>query len=132
MLRLGASRDRLKVVDDQRGGPTAAHDIAAALLVIAQALTGGRGRTGTFHYCGAPAVTWCGFAREIFARADRKPAPEIVPVSTQDWPTPARRPANSMLDCTRIRAAYGIDQPDWRPALTRVLAELRAAKPYVR
>jgi dTDP-4-dehydrorhamnose reductase len=126
MLAAGAARDRLTVVDDQRGGPTAAADIAATLVAIARAFTAGRGVPGIFHYCGAPAVTWCGFAREIFARARWMRAPEIRPIRTADWPTPARRPANSVLDCTRIGAVYGIAQPDWRVSLGPLLAELEA------
>jgi dTDP-4-dehydrorhamnose reductase len=126
MLGAGASRDRLTVVDDQRGGPTAAADIAAALVAIARALAQGRGVPGIFHYCGAPAVSWCGFAREIFAQAGRARTPEIVPIRTADWPTPAVRPRNSVLDCGKIRAAYGIAQPDWRASLGPVLAELKA------
>jgi dTDP-4-dehydrorhamnose reductase len=126
MLRAGAARPRLTVVDDQRGGPTAAADIAATLVAIARAFTAGRGVPGIFHYCGAPAVTWCGFAREIFARAHWMRAPEVTPIRTADWPTPARRPANSVLDCAKIRAAYGIAQPDWRVSLGPVLAELKA------
>jgi dTDP-4-dehydrorhamnose reductase len=129
MLGAGAARagagGRLTVVDDQRGGPTAAADIAAALVAIARALAAGRGEAGIFHYCGAPPVTWCGFAREIFAQASWMRAPEIVPIRTADWPTPAARPANSVLDCGKIRAAYGIAQPDWRRSLGPVLAELR-------
>ena len=126
MLRVGAARDRLTVVDDQRGGPTAAADIAAALVTVAHAFAAGRGVSGIFHYSGAPAVTWCGFAREIFARADWLRTPEIVPIRTADWPTPAARPKNSVLDCTRIRDAYDIGQPDWRESLGPILAELRA------
>lgn len=125
MLRVGAARDRLTVVDDQRGGPTAAADIAAALVAIARAFADGRGRSGVFHFTGAPTVSWCGFAREIFARADWIAAPEVVPIATEDWPTPAVRPRNSALDCRRIREAYGIEQPDWRVALDAVLAELK-------
>ena len=125
MLRVGATRDRLTVVDDQQGGPTAATDIARALIAIARAFADGNGVSGTFHYCGRPAVSWCGFAREIFRQADWIPAPEIAPIATADWPTPAARPANSVLDCTRIRDAYGIEQPDWRISLAPVLAELR-------
>lgn len=125
MLRAGAARPRLTVVDDQRGGPTAAADIARTLVAIARALAGGRGESGVFHYCGAPATSWYGFAREIFARASWTAPPEIVPIRTADWPTPAARPANSVLDCTKVRAAYGIGQPDWRASLDRILAELR-------
>jgi dTDP-4-dehydrorhamnose reductase len=126
MLRAGASRPRVTVVDDQRGGPTPASAVAATLVALAHAFANGRGVAGIFHFCGAPATSWFGFAREIFARADWMPAPELVPIRTADWPTPAARPANSVLDCARIRAAYGIGQPDWRASLGPVIAELRA------
>jgi len=125
MLRVGAERPRLTVVDDQHGGPTAAADIADALVTIARALTAGQGATGIFHFSGRPATTWHGFAREIFARAGLPQSPELVPIRTADWPTPAARPANSVLDCTKIAAAYGIEQPDWRRSLDRALAEFR-------
>ncbi len=125
MLRVGAERARLAVVDDQRGGPTAAADIAVTLVTIAHAWQAGRGVPGVFHFCGQPATSWCGFARAIFARAHWAPTPEIEPIRTEDWPTPAARPANSLLDCAKIRAAYGIEQPDWRVSLETILAEIR-------
>lgn len=125
MLAAGATRPKLTVVDDQRGGPTAAADIARTLVAIAQVFADGRGTSGVFHYCGTPATTWYGFAREIFARADWMETPELVPISTRDWPTPAARPANSVLDCTKIQNTYGIGQPDWRASLEPVIAELR-------
>lgn len=125
MLRLGAARDRLDVVDDQRGGPTAAADIAATLVALARGFCAGRGASGVFHYSGAPTVSWRGFAAEIFRQADWMKPPEIAPIATGDWPTPAARPGNSALDCARIHAAFGIAQPDWRLALGRVLAELK-------
>jgi len=124
MLRVGAQRDRLSVVDDQTGGPTAAHDIADALIAMARAFADGRGVDGLFHYSGAPAITWCGFAREIFRQAGGD-APEIVPITTAESPTDAARPAHAVLDCGRIQAAYGIAQPDWPRALAEVLAELQ-------
>lgn len=125
MLRVGAERDRLTVVDDQRGGPTAAADIAAALIAVARAFKAGRGVSGVFHFAGSPTVSWREFAVEIFRRADWIRAPEVLAIRTEDWPTPAARPRNSALDCARIAATYGVAQPDWRPALGRVLAELR-------
>ena len=124
MLGVGRDRDRLTVVDDQRGGPTSAGDIAAALVTIARAFHAGRGSSGTFHFAGRPTTTWCGFAREIFARTGWEKGPEIVPITTADWPTPARRPVNSALDCSKILAAYGIAQPDWQAALDALLKEL--------
>ncbi len=126
MLRAAAARQRLTVVDDQRGGPTAAADIARTLVAIARAFAQGRGTSGIFHYTGAPATSWCGFAREIFAQADWLTPPEIVPIRTADWPTPAARPAHAVLDCTKIRATFGIAQPDWRASLRPIVAELRA------
>jgi dTDP-4-dehydrorhamnose reductase len=124
MLRLGAERDELRVVDDQRGSPTPAADIAAALLAIARAFAAGRGVPGTFHYAGRPAVSWAGFAEAVFA-ARGGPAPRIRRIASADYPTPARRPLNSVLDCGRIARAYGLTQPDWRPGLARVIEELR-------
>jgi dTDP-4-dehydrorhamnose reductase len=128
MLRVGATRDRLTVVDDQRGGPTAAADIAAALIVMARTLTAGGGETGIFHYAGAPAVTWYGFARTIFERRAALglggPGPAVEAIASEDWPTPTPRPRNSVLDCSRIRRVFGIAQPDWRQALDNVLMEL--------
>jgi len=126
MLRLGAERDTLSVVDDQRGGPTAAADIADALFTIARAFGEGRGTSGIFHYAGAPTVTWADFAESIFAtsRLPRKPAINRIPTSA--YPTPAQRPGNSALDCSHILATYGISQPDWRVSLSDVIGELEA------
>jgi len=123
MLRLGAERDSLRVVDDQIGGPTPARAIAEALLDIAAAFQAGRGASGVFHFAGAPAVSWAGFARAIFAQRGGR-APEVISIPSSDYPTPARRPLNSVLDCGRIAAAYGIAQPDWRTGLDAVLEEL--------
>lgn len=128
MLRVGAARDELTVVDDQVGGPTAARDIAATLVVMARALVAGQGASGIFHYCGAPAVSWCGFAHEIFAQSGWDTVPRITPIQTSDWPTPAARPANSVLNCTKIREVYGIGQPDWRTSLDPILAEFAAGR----
>lgn len=124
MLHVGADRDRLTVVDDQYGGPTPARAIAQALVAIARALVAGQGASGTFHFAGKPATTWCYFAREIFARSGRASPTKVEAIRTEDWPTPAARPANSVLDCTKIRRVYGIEQPDWRAAIGPILKEL--------
>lgn len=129
MLRIGAERERLSVVDDQRGGPTAAADIAAALDEIARAFAAGRGESGVFHFCGEPTVSWRMFAEAIFARADWIRSPEITAIASAQWPTPAPRPLNSALDCAKLNAAYGIAQPDWRVSLDAVIAELRREAP---
>ncbi|MFC7335520.1 dTDP-4-dehydrorhamnose reductase [Rhodocista pekingensis] len=138
MLRLGRERPEVRVVDDQRGCPTAADDIAAACLGIADRLAAD-GRTadrpddasplwGTFHFAGAPATTWHGFAAAIFAEAERRglPVPRLLPITTADYPTPTRRPAFSVLDCTRIETTYGIAAPDWRAGVRRCLDRLTA------
>ncbi len=124
MLRLGADRDTLSVVDDQRGGPTPAADIASALLTIAAAFGDGRGASGIFHFAGSPVCAWADFAEAIFARAALQKRPAVQRIATADFPTPARRPANSALDCSRIARIYGIARPDWTNGLDRVIDEL--------
>ncbi|WP_322894333.1 MULTISPECIES: dTDP-4-dehydrorhamnose reductase [unclassified Yoonia] len=123
MLRLGATRDSLTVVADQIGGPTAAADIAAALLVITRAHHAGKGQTGTYHFSGAPDVSWADFAREIFAQSGL--ACKVTDIPTSAYPTPAARPANSRMDCTALLRDYGIDRPDWRKSLGSVLQDLK-------
>lgn len=122
MLRLGAERDRLTIVADQIGGPTPAADIAAAALAMVRAMQQDPSKSGLYHFAGAPDVSWAGFARETFAQAGL--APEVVDIPTADYPTPARRPLNSRLDCSRIARDFGIPRPDWRAGLARVLHEL--------
>ncbi|MFN3936091.1 MAG: dTDP-4-dehydrorhamnose reductase [Gemmobacter sp.] len=123
MLRLGADRDRLTVVADQIGGPTPADAIADACLTIADALIHDPARSGIYHFSGAPDVSWAGFAREIMARAGLACAIEDIPTSA--YPTRARRPANSRLDCSTLATAFGIARPDWRAGIDRALAALR-------
>ena len=127
MLRLGAERETLTVVADQVGGPTAAGDIAAACLTIAAHLQGHPEDAGTYHFSGAPEVSWADFAREIFRQSGMSPVVEDIPASA--WPTPARRPANSRLDCSTTTRVFGIARPDWRQSLTQVLSELGAVTP---
>lgn len=124
MRSLGAERDRLTVVADQVGGPTPAADIAAALLVMAQAMIADPAKGGTYHFAGAPDVSWAGFAREIFARSGL--SVEVGDIPTSAYPTPARRPLNSRLDCAAISRDFGIARPDWRKGLDRVIQELSA------
>jgi dTDP-4-dehydrorhamnose reductase len=122
MLRLGAERERLRVVADQTGGPTPAADIARACLAVAAALGADPGLSGTYHYAGAPDTSWAGFARAILAGAGLATAVEEIP--TSDWPTPAPRPLNSRLDCAATETAFGLARPDWRTGLAAVLADL--------
>jgi dTDP-4-dehydrorhamnose reductase len=127
MLRLARERPELRVVDDQRGCPTAAGDLAEAALAIAGRIVAGTVPAdgfGTFHCVGDGEITWCGFAREIMAQAGPrlgKPPPSVTAITTADYPTPARRPANSVLDCGKLARVYGLSLRPWRVALAEVL-----------
>ena len=122
MLRLGADRDRLTIVADQIGGPTAADDIADALLIMARAYADGRTASGIYHFSGAADASWADFAREIFAQSNITCT--VTPIPTSDYPTPAARPLNSRLDCTTLDTDFGISRPDWRKSLASVLKDL--------
>lgn len=123
MLRLGAEREKLTIVADQVGGPTAAADIAAALLTMARAFHAGHGTTGTYHFSGTPDVSWADFAREIFEQSSLSCTVQDIPTSA--YPTPARRPANSRMDGTALTRDFAIERPDWRASLTSILSDLK-------
>lgn len=114
MLRLSESRDVLSIVGDQIGGPTTAGAIARALLVMAEKMINGH-PGGTYHIAGRPYVSWAEFARWIFRFANRDVTVTEIPSS--DYPTPARRPLNSRLDCTSLLRDFGLAQPDWKAQL---------------
>lgn len=120
MLRLGAERPELKVVDDQRGAPTWARDIAAATVRLLAAPP-----NGLFHLTAGGATTWYGFACEIMRLAGLPPV--LHRIRSDEYKTPARRPANSILDNTRLRKAAGIVMPPWDESLAKCLAEARRA-----
>lgn len=127
MLRLAKTRETLSIVSDQRGSPTPARDIAETLVVMAQRLVeDAQAPTGLYHYCGQPSTTWAEFAQTIFDNANwltRKP--QIIPILTAAYPTAARRPLFSVLDCSKLQRRYGIEQPDWRDGLVRALNYLK-------
>jgi dTDP-4-dehydrorhamnose reductase len=120
MLRLSETRDRLTIVADQIGGPTPAGAIAEAALKITHELR--PENCGTYHFSGAPDTSWADFARHIFAAAGREV--EVVDIPTADYPTPAQRPLNSRLDCSRLTAHFGIERPDWKAAVDEIVKEL--------
>ena len=128
MLRLGAQRDTLGIVADQFGGPTYAGDIAAALLAIAEkAVTVPETVAwGVYHFAGEPHVNWYQFAQAIFDKAVEQQllakAPLLNALTTADYPTPAKRPANSRLDCRKIFTEFGIQPSDWHKALKNIAA----------
>ncbi|MCV2877664.1 dTDP-4-dehydrorhamnose reductase [Sedimentimonas flavescens] len=121
MLRLGRSRERLSVVADQVGGPTPAGAIAEACLTIAEALIHDPNLSGTYHLSGTPDVSWATFARAIMAEA-HLPC-EIAEIPSSAYPTPARRPENSRLDCADL-ANFGLTRPDWRRELPHIIHEI--------
>ena len=134
MLTVGKTRDRLTVVGDQHGCPTAAADLAAAILAISALIgrTGWREEyRGIFHAAGAGATTWHGLAVATFEEAARHGAkmPDVAPIATADWPTPAKRPANSRLDCTRLQDVFNVRLPHWRNSLTRTIDTIYAVAP---
>jgi dTDP-4-dehydrorhamnose reductase len=129
MLRLGAERERLTVVDDQRGCPTYAPDIARAIVAIARmwAASGWDAKyAGVTHLAGPDMRTWCGFAREIVEGAAQRGGRLIPvdPITTSDYPTPATRPANSCLSTQRLQALFGLSLPPLKTSLDDCLDRL--------
>lgn len=127
MLRLGGERSVLSVVADQRGRPTAASDLASAVIGASNAIVGDLSLAGTYHVANAEPTTWYGFASAIFEGAKVRGArtPELLkPIRTAEYPTAARRPANSELDTRRFEATFGITLGGWRAPLADVLDEL--------
>ena len=126
MLRLGAERDRLRVVADQVGTPTSAALIADA---TARVLAHPSRASGTWHLTAAGQASWHGFAESIFAGAVERGllprAPMVEAISTAEYPTPAARPAYSVLDTAKLRRDFGIDPPDWRIGLAQALDALK-------
>lgn len=123
MLRLSETRESLSVVVDQIGGPTPARDIASACLTIAQKLQKDPSKSGIYHYSGAPIISRASFASEIFAQVARSVS--ITPIQTRAYPTAAKRPLNSRMDCTTTMSGFGLKQPDWRVGLNEILKELK-------
>lgn len=132
MLRLGAQRDSLSVVADQFGCPTQAGSIADVLLHLAQRYErDGTLAWGLYHYTGRSSCTWFDFAVEVFRQAEAKgmlpKQPQVSPITTAQYPTPARRPAWSVLDCSKFETTFGIETLDWHDELSVVLDGLAAS-----
>jgi dTDP-4-dehydrorhamnose reductase len=135
MLRLAQTRDELRVVDDQRGAPTSSLQLARATLeliggaggaITAAAVGDAKSRAGLYHAAAAGETTWFGFAQAIFEDGPRHSrAPRLVAIPTSDYPTPARRPANSRLDSSRLAAVFGVRLGPWREALGETLSAWR-------
>jgi dTDP-4-dehydrorhamnose reductase len=128
MLRLGRERDLLRIVDDQVGAPTTAEALATATAEVLRQLAGygdSADAVGVYHLTCGGETSWYGFARAIFEEfAGRQKAPEVVPIATEAYPTPARRPLNSRLNCDKFAARFGFRMPAWRDALRDVAARM--------
>lgn len=128
MLRLARERDVLRVVADQQGCPTWSRDLAAALVAMCQRIMQNQGTTpwGTYHFTGAGQTTWYDFARAIFEEAmafEPLVIQRVIPLPTAAYPTPARRPANSVLDCHHITSTFDIMPRPWRESLHDCIRE---------
>jgi dTDP-4-dehydrorhamnose reductase len=128
MLRLARDRDEIGVVADQRGNPTSALDIADGILSVAGNLceSADPGLRGIFHMTAAGEASWAEFAEAIFAESAREggPSARVRRIATSDYPTPARRPANSRLDSGKLARIHGVSLPDWHPSLKKVVTRL--------
>lgn len=125
MLNLGKEREELKIVSDQTGCPTCAYDIAATLLTMAARHYENKPIPyGIYHYVGKESISWHGFAQVIFQSAEKlnliDRSPQLTPINTSEYPTRAKRPENSVLDCRKIEQALDITQPNWLLGLNNV------------
>lgn len=128
MQRLGRERSELRVVSDQIGCPTHADDIAETILHIAQRITQPDGPSGIFHYSGSGECSWADFARAIF---DLIPAathrPNVISIPSSDYPTPAKRPLDTRMDCAHFDKTFGLVRPFWKDRLATMLAQKQHA-----
>lgn len=127
MLRLGHSKNKLSIVGDQFGGPTYSGDIAKALVRMAKILeSDNKLDWGIYHYSGYPHISWYDFAEAIFNKAKENKilanSPDLTAISTSEYPTPAKRPANSRLNCRKIEKNMGITPSDWLMAINNIKA----------
>lgn len=128
MLRLAGERPLLRVVDDQVGNPTSALDLADAILRIVPHVKDGAG--ATFHIAGSGSVSWYGLAKHVFEISSLAggPTAEVMPISTSEYPTPARRPANSRLDTSAFNASFGHSLRDWRAGVEETVGRIVAGE----
>ena len=127
MLRLGAERDQLTIVDDQFGAPTSSAAIADATRAIVDKALLDEPVPGVYHMTCGGKTTWCRFAEEIFAQNRQQSGntePKVIPISSADYRTPARRPSNSVLSNEKMWSAFEVSLPDWKPALRAVMSAL--------
>jgi len=130
MLRLGGERDEIAVVGDQRGNPTSGLDIADATIAVARNLLANDDPAlrGIFHCAGTGEASWAEFAEGIFAASAEcgGPAARVRHIGTADYPTPARRPTNSRMDCSKLARVHGVQLPGWHESVRAVVGRLLA------
>ncbi len=128
MLRLSKEKKELRVVEDQRGCPTFAGDLADAIIKIVEMIKYGQElKWGTYHYCNTGVTSWYDFAQKVIELAtehEKLAVEKIVPIPTSDYPTPAPRPAFSALDCSSFGAAFGVEMHPWEESLGRMISRL--------
>lgn len=130
MLSLAATRDEIRVVDDQRGAPTTSLFLAEATARALRSIPRAGVASGIYHLSASGETTWAGFARAIFERAARRPGfrvPRVIPIATTEYPTPARRPAYSVLSHRKFRSAFGFAPAPWEAQLDACFARLDAS-----
>ena len=128
MLRLGKEKETLRVVADQYGCPTCAADLAEAILTIAGQIKERHDiHWGTYHYCAEGKTTWHGFAEKIFELArqyDSFSIKKVEPIATAEYPTPAKRPLNSVMDCSMLTKNFGVSPAQWHESLLSMVYEM--------
>ena len=123
ILRLASERDELRVVNDQVGRPTSAADLADALVIVADAMLEDHDLSGTYHFANSGETSWFEFAQAIVDEAgDRTRSPRVIPIPTSEFPTPARRPAYSVLDTSSFTERFGVKPRPWREALRETIS----------
>ena len=131
VMRLVGERDVLRIVDDQVGCPTSAADLAAVLLqMVARLAPGAEAAWGTYHYCGDGVTSWYGLAQHVLhamVARGRIASFQLLPITTSEYPTPARRPPYSVLDCSRIEAVFGVRRLPWRQSIEKTVERLLPA-----
>jgi dTDP-4-dehydrorhamnose reductase len=129
ILRLARERKELNIVNDQRGCPTAAKEIAQMLYALIEKIDSGEQAWGTYHFCNGPSTNWYDFAKAIVAHAknyEPLQVEKILPIQTKDYPTPARRPSNSELCCNKLIDTFAIVPRNWQEVLPEVIEEIYA------
>jgi dTDP-4-dehydrorhamnose reductase len=122
MLDLSRERDEFRIVEDQVGGLTPACDIAEACIAIGKQLVNDPNKRGVYHLSGTPNTSWAEVAREIFRQTQKDI--DVIGIPASDFPTDAKRPLNSRMDCGKTEKVFGIKRPDWRSGIKKILTEL--------